>query len=110
MPRVLTILACGFLWISAVASSGQTPLKSQLHSGPDESENYHVFKHPIKRVAVIGAGANGLQQAAVMLDHGFEVRLFERAPMPGGVWLYTDMTPVPAPFPCVWLCQALLGY
>ncbi|KAH8915791.1 FAD/NAD(P)-binding domain-containing protein [Atractiella rhizophila] len=46
------------------------------------------FKRPIKRVAVIGAGALGLQCAAVLTRHKFTVRLFERATHPGGIWNY----------------------
>lgn len=67
--------------------------------GERDSDEYYVFPHPIKRVAVIGAGPTGLQHAATLLEHGFEVRLFERAPMPGGQWLYSDKVPVHAAFP-----------
>jgi len=60
---------------------------------------YTKFSHPIHRVAVIGAGPSGLQSAAVLREHGFEVRLFDRAPHPGGNWYYTPLKPVPAAFP-----------
>lgn len=96
MAPALSILACGLLWLSAVAAE-QLPLGTKLNK--DGSNDYHVFEHPIKKVAIIGAGANGLQQAAVLLEHGFEVRLFERAPLPGGVWLYSDKSTVPVSFP-----------
>lgn len=64
----------------------------------DASRSYE-FQHSIERVAVIGAGPTGLQHAAALLEHGFQVRLYERAPVPGGQWLYTDKTPVDVPFP-----------
>ncbi|KAJ7821481.1 FAD/NAD-P-binding domain-containing protein [Mycena olivaceomarginata] len=56
------------------------------HSGP-------LFDHPIRRVAVVGAGPAGLQAAAKLIEHNFTVRLFERAPHPGGNWLYSEETP-----------------
>ncbi|KAJ7154806.1 FAD/NAD-P-binding domain-containing protein [Mycena filopes] len=58
-----------------------------------------VFDHPIKRVAVIGAGPAGLQAAAKFIEHNFTVRLFDRAPGPGGNWHYTDETPVRESYP-----------
>ena len=63
------------------------------------SPEYTCFAHEILRVAVIGAGPAGLQAAATLIDHGKEVRLFERKPTPGGNWNYNHLTPVPAPFP-----------
>ncbi|KAJ7757181.1 FAD/NAD-P-binding domain-containing protein [Mycena olivaceomarginata] len=53
-----------------------------------------TFDHPIRRVAVVGAGPAGLQAAAKLIEHNFTVRLFERAPHPGGNWLYSEETPV----------------
>ncbi|KAJ7735643.1 FAD/NAD-P-binding domain-containing protein [Mycena maculata] len=58
-----------------------------------------TFHHPIRRVAVIGAGPAGLQAAAKLIEHNFTVRLFERAPHPGGNWLYSEETPVREPYP-----------
>ncbi|KAJ7792160.1 FAD/NAD-P-binding domain-containing protein [Mycena olivaceomarginata] len=52
-----------------------------------------TFDHPIRRVAVVGAGPAGLQAAAKLIEHNFTVRLFERAPHPGGNWLYSEETP-----------------
>lgn len=91
----LAPLSLAFTAACAVcAMAQQWPLNIASH----DSSSYE-FEHKIERVAVIGAGATGLQHAAALLEHGFEVRLFERAPRPGGQWLYTDKTPVPASFP-----------
>ncbi|KAJ7852017.1 FAD/NAD-P-binding domain-containing protein [Mycena leptocephala] len=58
-----------------------------------------TFHHPIRRVAVVGAGPAGLQAAAKLIEHNFTVRLFERAPHPGGNWLLSEETPVREPYP-----------
>lgn len=41
---------------------------------------------PIKSVAVVGAGISGVSSAAHLLRHGFEVVVFERSDVAGGVW------------------------
>jgi cation diffusion facilitator CzcD-associated flavoprotein CzcO len=41
---------------------------------------------PIKSVAVVGAGISGVSSAAHLLRHGFEVVVFERSSVTGGVW------------------------
>ncbi|KUI61323.1 Thiol-specific monooxygenase [Cytospora mali] len=41
---------------------------------------------PIKSVAVIGAGISGVSSAAHLLRHGFDVVVFERSSVAGGVW------------------------
>lgn len=74
--------------------------KAQTEASFD-APTYFRFPHEIRRVAVIGAGAAGLQQASALIDQGFKVRLFERKPTPGGVWTYSTKTPVRAPFPYV---------
>ncbi|KAK7022194.1 dimethylaniline monooxygenase [Favolaschia claudopus] len=58
-----------------------------------------VFHHPIERVAVVGAGPAGLQAAAHLVEHNFTVRLFERAPHPGGNWFYSEETPSRESYP-----------
>ncbi|KAF8215144.1 hypothetical protein K438DRAFT_1800780 [Mycena galopus ATCC 62051] len=58
-----------------------------------------TFHHPIRRVAVVGAGPAGLQAAAKLIEHNFTVRLFERAPHPGGNWLYSEDTPLRESYP-----------
>jgi NADPH-dependent glutamate synthase beta subunit-like oxidoreductase len=59
---------------------------SQSHFALDGDDSpWTTFPHPITRVAVIGAGPAGLQAAANLLSlTNFTVRLFERAPSPGG--------------------------
>jgi cation diffusion facilitator CzcD-associated flavoprotein CzcO len=47
----------------------------------------------------VGAGPAGLQAAAKLIEHNFTVRLFERAPHPGGNWLYSEDTPVRESYP-----------
>lgn len=43
---------------------------------------------PFKSVGVIGAGISGVSAAAHLLRHGFEVVVFERSDVAGGVWHY----------------------
>ncbi|KAF8311493.1 FAD/NAD(P)-binding domain-containing protein [Clavulina sp. PMI_390] len=84
------------LSLSTLASGSQHPLKT----GASSSGNlYYTFPNDIRRVAVIGAGPNGLVFTSTLIQHGFEVRMFERAPNPGGVWYYTDNVPIPPSFP-----------
>lgn len=80
--------------LRAAAAGQQVVLDNDPHEDP-----YHRFAQPIKRVAVVGAGPAGLQYAAVLRDEGFEVRLFDRAPGPGGNWLSTHEKPIKASFP-----------
>ncbi|KAF8589228.1 FAD/NAD(P)-binding domain-containing protein [Ramaria rubella] len=61
---------------------------------PSSDSEHHCFTSQINSVAVIGAGPAGLQHAATLLQHGFQVRLFERDTVPGGNWRYTDETPI----------------
>ncbi|KAJ7659312.1 FAD/NAD-P-binding domain-containing protein [Mycena polygramma] len=65
----------------------------------DDNSPWTTFPRPITRVAVIGAGPAGLQAAAHLLATNLSVRLFERAPSPGGNWFYTEETPVREVYP-----------
>lgn len=88
----------------ALVSAEQTVLDYDLpltHASADSSPSWTVFNKTIKRVAVIGAGPAGLQAAAELKEHNFEVRLFERAPGPGGNWRYSDDIPVRESYPSV---------
>ncbi|KAF8309292.1 FAD/NAD(P)-binding domain-containing protein [Clavulina sp. PMI_390] len=80
-----------------VASASQQPLR--FENDRDSEELYYQLPNEIRRVAVIGAGPVGLQFTSTLIKHGFEVRMFERAPNPGGVWRYTDKVPIPVSFP-----------
>lgn len=93
MLKPLLLLA---VWIPSFVNARQHPLTSAPLPRDDDS---FEFSNKVERVAVIGAGPNGLLHAATLLSNGFQVRLFERAPRPGGTWFYTDKTPVAAPFP-----------
>jgi thioredoxin reductase len=53
----------------------------------------------IKSVAVIGAGISGVSAAAHLLLAGFEVTVFERGGVVGGVWQYDSRLPLTPPFP-----------
>lgn len=91
----------------ALVSAEQTVLGSELPlthahtTSADSSPSWTVFNKTIKRVAVIGAGPAGLQAAAELKEHNFEVRLFERAPGPGGNWRYSDDIPARESYPSV---------
>ncbi|KAK7439021.1 hypothetical protein VKT23_017727 [Stygiomarasmius scandens] len=67
----------------------------------DDPDKWTVFNSTIKRVAVIGAGPAGLQAAAALVAHNFTVRLFDRAPGPGGNWLYSEQVPAREAYPDV---------
>ncbi|KAJ7288593.1 FAD/NAD-P-binding domain-containing protein [Mycena rebaudengoi] len=75
----------------------QNEFQTVLDSSPEQHGT--PFHHPIRRVAVVGAGPAGLQAAANLIEHNFAVRLFERAPHPGGNWLYSEETPIREPYP-----------
>lgn len=49
-----------------------------------------VSLRPIRKVAVIGAGAGGLIAADVLKGEGFDVIIFERELNVGGVWKYKE--------------------
>ncbi|KAJ7474911.1 hypothetical protein FB451DRAFT_1246979 [Mycena latifolia] len=68
-------------------------------SSKEASSPWTTFPHPITRVAVIGAGPTGLQAAAHLAASNLTVRLFERAPAPGGKWFYTEETPAREAYP-----------
>jgi cation diffusion facilitator CzcD-associated flavoprotein CzcO len=84
-----------FLFAALSVAAQQTPFSTASES------QWTEFHHPIKSVAVIGAGPAGLQAAAKLVEHNFTVRLFDRSPGPGGNWFYTDETPIREPYPCV---------
>ncbi|KAF8896737.1 hypothetical protein CPB84DRAFT_1837047 [Gymnopilus junonius] len=50
----------------------------------------NIFKLPIKKVAIIGAGVGGLIAYRELAQNGFDVHIYERDSQPGGNWHYTD--------------------
>ncbi|KZV64548.1 FAD/NAD-P-binding domain-containing protein [Peniophora sp. CONT] len=90
--KLRTLLSVSVL--GGIASAEQIVLDAASTNSP-----YTTFPHPIKRVAVIGAGPSGLQVAAELQDHKFNVTLFDRAPGPGGNWRFTDDVPVRESYP-----------
>lgn len=86
----------------------QLPLFVQSADDPASSE-YTTFNHAIRRVAVIGAGPHGLQVTAALLEHGFDVRLFERKKLPGGNWYSSNTTALHAAFPYAHLPSLMPG-
>lgn len=55
----------------------------------------------IKSVAVIGAGISGVVSAVHLLRAGFNVTVFERTGVIGGVWDYKPQSDRDPPFPNV---------
>ena len=43
----------------------------------------------VKRIAVVGAGAGGLITASILKRDGFDVMIFDKLPIQGGVWAYS---------------------
>ncbi|KJA15537.1 hypothetical protein HYPSUDRAFT_149012 [Hypholoma sublateritium FD-334 SS-4] len=88
-----------FVGISVISSfAEQIPLSYDASSTISEPE-YHTFKRPVRRVAVIGAGVGGLIAFRELKEAGFDVHLFERDNVPGGNWHYTEETAPDAPIP-----------
>lgn len=97
--RVL-VLSVSCTVLAEQLTPGGGPNKSQPNDPAHRPDEHFKFSHLIKKVAVIGAGTGGVQHAAALVEHGFDVRLFERKPTPGGVWSYSERKPLPAAFPC----------
>ena len=102
--KLRALLAVSVLGV--IASAEQNVLNDALEDTSSGSK-WTVFPHPIKRVAVIGAGPSGLQVAAELQNHHFNVTIFDRAPGPGGNWRFTDAIPVRESYPCVYTSVCL---
>jgi cation diffusion facilitator CzcD-associated flavoprotein CzcO len=59
----------------------------------------HVFDHPIRSVAVIGAGPSGLPVARHLAETGLHVRVFERQEAAGGIWNWQPTIAPPLAIP-----------
>ena len=108
-PQVLFLSIIVSTTIIRRALSTQT-----LFTTDDES---YVFKWPIRKVAIIGAGPGcvsticnnsctlintpirGMIAYREFTRAGFDVHVFERDGLPGGNWHYTAEVPVKAPIP-----------
>ncbi|KAG2219775.1 hypothetical protein INT45_008866 [Circinella minor] len=75
-------------------------IQKTLKEAAEAKEDPFIFDKPIKRVAVIGAGAAGLPTAKSLKEHGIEVRIFERMEDVGGIWLYSEETDEKPRIPC----------
>lgn len=94
VPLLVTLVSA-----EQVILDSDQPLTHARTTSTDSTSSWTVFNKTIKRVAVIGAGPAGLQVAAELKEHDFDVRLFERAPGPGGNWRYSDEIPAREPYP-----------
>jgi hypothetical protein len=92
-PRIMALKA--FILAATIATTARADPQTVLGS----SGQFTTFQHPIRRVAVVGAGPSGLQAVVHLIAHNFTVRLFERAPDPGGNWLYSEEPPLREPYP-----------
>ncbi|KAF7301215.1 Dimethylaniline monooxygenase [Mycena indigotica] len=96
---VVFLLCAASLSLALTQTFFQVPLQpEQMHRNDSD---YHQFKWPIRKVAVIGAGVSGLIAYRELVDAGLEVRIFERDEVPGGVWHYSDETQGQPPIPNV---------
>ncbi|KAI9254435.1 hypothetical protein BDA99DRAFT_157531 [Phascolomyces articulosus] len=75
-------------------------IEKTLKYSAEAKEDPYVFDKPIKRVAVIGAGAAGLPTAKALKEQGMEVRIFERMEDVGGIWLYSEEIDEKPRIPC----------
>ncbi|KAF5388992.1 hypothetical protein D9757_005129 [Collybiopsis confluens] len=77
----------------------QLPFRYNEPETADSSSSSYQFKWPIRKVAIVGAGAGGLVTYREFTRQGFQVRVFERDSVPGGNWHYTEEVPIDAPIP-----------
>ncbi|KAJ7122947.1 hypothetical protein C8R44DRAFT_158414 [Mycena epipterygia] len=103
---LLAQLAAGNLnFVPSVSASTQFAFQTATDTAQSNSpvageSEFYQFKWPIRKVAIIGAGVSGLLAYRELIDAGFEkVKIFERDAVPGGIWHYTEETPVEAPVP-----------
>ncbi|KAJ3997739.1 hypothetical protein F5050DRAFT_1568782 [Lentinula boryana] len=106
----LTILFI-FLFLTAANATFQHPFRydapfASTNDDKQKPSNSYQFKWPIRKIAIIGAGAGGLVTYREFARMGYEVRIFERDSVPGGNWHYTDEVPLNAPVPNLDLSEA----
>ncbi|KAG7443178.1 FAD/NAD-P-binding domain-containing protein [Guyanagaster necrorhizus] len=96
---VFSKLHCLSLFLSSAWAQQVAFQRLEFHHQSHDTSEWTQFNHTIKHVAVIGAGPAGLQAAAALVEHNFTVRLFDRAPGPGGNWFYSEEIPVRESYP-----------
>ncbi|KAJ3796860.1 hypothetical protein GGU11DRAFT_111910 [Lentinula aff. detonsa] len=106
----LTVLFI-FLFLTVANTTFQHPFRYQIpftstNDDQQKPSNSYQFKWPIRKIAIIGAGAGGLVTYREFARMGYEVRIFERDSVPGGNWHYTDEVPLNAPVPNLDLSEA----
>lgn len=74
------------------------PSPVSLHC-EDIMSDYFTPHHPIRKVAVIGAGPSGVPAARHLLEAGLEVRVFERQAQAGGIWNFRPEVSYPLSVP-----------
>ncbi|KAJ6543948.1 hypothetical protein B0H19DRAFT_1169103 [Mycena capillaripes] len=108
--KPLLFLVAAACPLKSVAAGAQFPFQATTDAersnfvnspvGAISDSEFYQFKWPIRKVAIIGAGVSGLLAYREFVEAGFEeVRIFERDALPGGIWHYTEETPVAAPIP-----------
>ncbi|KAJ7265944.1 hypothetical protein B0H12DRAFT_177654 [Mycena haematopus] len=105
LKTLLVFLIAANCVLERASAATQFPLhvttdakRSDFPNFASDSEFYQ-FKWPIRKVAIIGAGVSGLLAYRELFEAGFEVKIFERDAVPGGIWHYTEETPGAAPIP-----------
>jgi thioredoxin reductase len=65
----------------------------------DYDHGFHVWDRPIRTVAVIGSGPSGTPCARHLQAAGLNVKVFERQPVPGGIWNWSSGSTPPMSVP-----------
>ncbi|KAL2838975.1 hypothetical protein BJY01DRAFT_237268 [Aspergillus pseudoustus] len=60
-----------------------------------------MARYVLLRIAVIGAGVSGIASAAHLLAEGLDVTVFERASVPGGVWVLDKRRALEPAYPSI---------
>ncbi|KAK7437939.1 hypothetical protein VKT23_018374 [Stygiomarasmius scandens] len=99
--RLTSVLAAAVFSLTATRTHAQQAQQPFILNNefPTQGDAFYEFKWPVKKVAIIGAGAGGLISYRTLSQAGYEVLLYERDHHPGGNWHYTEETPPDAPIP-----------
>ncbi|THV08181.1 FAD/NAD(P)-binding domain-containing protein [Dendrothele bispora CBS 962.96] len=94
----LALILSSCAYPSIVCAEQQQPFILN-HEFPVREDPFYEFRWPVHKVGIIGAGVGGLITYRTLAQAGYDVRLYERDHHPGGVWHYTEETPLNAPIP-----------